>query len=114
MEISFLEAQINPHFVSNVLNNVTWMAKIQHADNIVPLVQSLNSMLQNVMHQEEDMILLKNELTDPLHYVRNTDAVKMLLPLRFFPHNPLNLLLRHPAAVVLDRQNQFFVLYIRA
>ena len=37
----------------------------------------------------------------------------MLLPLRFFPHNPLNLLLRHPAAVVLDRQNQFFVLYIR-
>lgn len=60
VEISFLEAQINPHFVSNILNNVTWMAKMQHADNIVPLVQSLNSMLQNVMHQEEDMILLKN------------------------------------------------------
>ena len=67
VEISFLEAQINPHFVSNILNNVTWMAKMQHADNIVPLVQSLNSMLQNVMHQEEDMILLKNEL----QYVEN-------------------------------------------
>ncbi len=70
VEISFLEAQINPHFVSNVLNNVTWMAKIQHADNIVPLVQSLNSMLQNVMHQEEDMILLKKELLYVENYLR--------------------------------------------
>lgn len=67
VEIAFLVAQINPHFVSNVLNNVAWMAKIQHADNIVPLVQSLNSMLQNVMHQEEDMIRLKSELL----YVEN-------------------------------------------
>lgn len=63
VEIAFLEAQINPHFISNVLNNVIWMAKIPHADNIIPLVQSLNSMLQNVMHQEHDLILLKHELT---------------------------------------------------
>ena len=70
VEISFLEAQINPHFVSNILNNVTWMAKMQHADNIVPLVQSLNSMLQNVMHQEEDMILLKNELLYVENYLK--------------------------------------------
>lgn len=70
VEISFLEAQINPHFVSNILNNVAWMAKMQHADNIVPLVQSLNSMLQNVMHQEEDMILLKNELLYVENYLR--------------------------------------------
>lgn len=26
-EMAFLQAQINPHFVSNVLNNVAWMAK---------------------------------------------------------------------------------------
>lgn len=62
VEIAFLEAQINPHFISNVLNNVIWMAKIQHADNIVPLVKSLNTMLQNVMHQEHDLIPLKDEL----------------------------------------------------
>lgn len=61
-EIAFLQAQINPHFISNVLNNVVWMAKIKHADNLVPLVNSLNSLLQDVMHQEEDLILLKSEL----------------------------------------------------
>lgn len=61
-EMAFLQAQINPHFVSNVMNNVVWMAKIQHADNIIPLVNSLNALLQNVMHQDKELIHLKNEL----------------------------------------------------
>ncbi len=61
-KMAFLQAQINPHFISNVLNNVVWMAKIQHADNLVPLVNSLNFMLQNVMHQEKDLIRLADEL----------------------------------------------------
>lgn len=62
IEIAFLQAQINPHFISNVLNIVVWMAKIQHADNIVPLINSLNTMLQSVMHQENDFIPFVNEL----------------------------------------------------
>lgn len=66
-EIAFLQAQINPHFVSNVLNNVAWMAKIQHADNIVPLVNSLNALLRNVVHQEQAFIPLAKELD----YVEN-------------------------------------------
>ena len=70
VEIAFLEAQINPHFISNILNNVVWMAKIQHADNILPLVQSLNAMLQNVMHQEHDMIPLNDELDYLDNYLR--------------------------------------------
>ena len=61
-EYNALQAQINPHFISNVLNNVVWMAKLQHADNIVPLIHSLNAMLQNVMHRRNDMITLEDEL----------------------------------------------------
>lgn len=61
-EMAFLQAQINPHFISNVLNNVVWMAKIQHADNVVPLVNSLNCLLRAVIHQEDELICLKNEL----------------------------------------------------
>lgn len=67
VEMLFLQAQINPHFISNVLNNVVWMAKIQHADNIVPLINSLNSLLQNAMHASNDMISLQSEL----EYVKN-------------------------------------------
>ena len=62
VEMDFLQAQINPHFISNVLNTVIWMAKVQHAGNIVPLITSLNSLLQSAMHRERDMILLKDEL----------------------------------------------------
>lgn len=61
-EMAFLQAQINPHFISNVLNNVVWMAKIQHAHNIVPLVNSLNSLLRAVIQQENELICLKDEL----------------------------------------------------
>lgn len=61
-EMAFLQAQIHPHFISNVLNNVVWMAKIQHANNIVPLVNSLNSLLRAVIHQENELICLKDEL----------------------------------------------------
>lgn len=124
VEISFLEAQINPHFVSNVLNNVTWMAKIQHADNIVPLVQSLNSMLQNVMHQEEDMILLKNELLYVENYLRIVEysgsfdcevekdiapETENLLVLRFILQPILENAINHGLAGSLSRQERILI-----
>ncbi len=68
-EMAFLQAQINPHFISNVLNNVSWMAKIQQADNVVPLVQSLNVLLHNAMHQEKNIIFLYKELEYVTNYL---------------------------------------------
>ncbi len=124
VEISFLEAQINPHFVSNVLNNVTWMAKIQHADNIVPLVQSLNSMLQNVMHQEEDMILLKKELLYVKNYLRIVEyggsfdcevekdiapETENLLVLRFILQPILENAINHGLAGSLSKQERIVI-----
>lgn len=68
-EMAFLQAQINPHFISNVLNNVSWIAKLQHADNVVPLVQSLNVLLHNAMHQEKNIIFLHKELEYVTNYL---------------------------------------------
>ncbi len=124
VEISFLEAQINPHFVSNILNNVTWMAKMQHADNIVPLVQSLNSMLQNVMHQEEDMILLKNELIYVENYLKIVEysgsydcevekeiapETENLLVLRFILQPILENAINHGLAGSLSKQEKIMI-----
>ena len=38
------------------------MAKIQHADNIIPLVNALNYLLRAVIHQDNALICLKKEL----------------------------------------------------
>lgn len=70
MEMQFLQAQINPHFISNALNNVVWMAKIQHADSIVPVINALNSLLQNAMHESSDRITLAGELNYVEHYLK--------------------------------------------
>lgn len=61
-EMAFLQAQINPHFISNVLNRVIWMAKMHHADNLIPLVVSLNRLLYSAMREERHMIPLEDEL----------------------------------------------------
>ena len=66
-EIAFLQAQINPHFVSNTLNLISWMAKLQHADNIISVTNALNSMLRGAMKKNDDLI----PLSDEIEYVKN-------------------------------------------
>lgn len=62
MQLKLLQAQINPHFVSNTLNVVAWMAKVQHADSIVPLTNALSRLLRSVMRQSENFVPLSAEL----------------------------------------------------
>lgn len=68
-ELSALQAQINPHFLSNTLNSVKWMANNQKADNIENLVGSLISLLQVAMGKEEDFITISQEITYLEHYL---------------------------------------------
>ncbi len=63
LEMDFLQAQINPHFISNTLNVVAWMGKMYQADNIVRLTDSLSALLRSVMKQTDTLILLEQELS---------------------------------------------------
>lgn len=82
VEISFLQAQINPHFISNTLNVVAWMAKVYHADNIEHLTKALNTLLRAVMKQGDDVIQLRDELQhvksylEIMEYSGNYDFIK--------------------------------------
>ena len=62
MQLKLLQAQINPHFISNTLNVVAWMAKVQHADSIVPLTGALSRLLRSVMRQSESFVPLSAEI----------------------------------------------------
>ncbi|HHX13002.1 MAG TPA: histidine kinase [Clostridiales bacterium] len=68
-ELDFLQAQINPHFLSNTLNTVVWMANIQHAQNISNLTTSLISLLHSTMRHGRDFIKLSEELQHIESYI---------------------------------------------
>lgn len=66
-ELKALQAQINPHFLSNTLNTVKWLATIQKADNIENLITSLIQLLHANMGKGEVLVSLREEL----EYIKN-------------------------------------------
>lgn len=61
-ELLALQAQINPHFISNTLNSIKWMASIQGAENIEKLIYSLIQMLNASIGKNDKSITLEEEL----------------------------------------------------
>lgn len=61
-EIKTLQAQINPHFLSNTLNTVKWLAGAQKADNIEAIVTSLIQLLHVSMGKGGDFITMREEI----------------------------------------------------
>ncbi len=61
-EIETLQAQINPHFLSNTLNTVKWLASAQKADNIEAIVSSLIHLLSVSMGKGEEFITIRQEI----------------------------------------------------
>lgn len=68
-QFRLLQAQINPHFLSNVLGTISWMAHKQHADNIAPIADSMNSLLRSVLKNDQTMIPLRDELEQVKNYL---------------------------------------------
>jgi len=61
-ELKALQAQINPHFLSNVLNTAKLMASAQKADNLESLLTSLIQLLNVSMGKEDDLITVRKEI----------------------------------------------------
>jgi sensor histidine kinase YesM len=67
--IRLLQAQINPHFISNTLNTISWMAKKQKANNIVPLTDSMNILLRSLLKIDNQFISLSDEIKAVESYI---------------------------------------------
>lgn len=61
-ELKALQAQINPHFLSNVLNTAKLLANAQKAENLESLLTSLIQLLQISMGKEEEFITVRREI----------------------------------------------------
>lgn len=66
-EFQALYAQISPHFLSNTLNTVSWMADRQNAGNISAITTSLITLLHYSMKNKHEVVLLREEI----EYVKN-------------------------------------------
>ena len=68
-ELSYLKAQINPHFLFNTLNSIYSLA-IQKADATAPAVQQLSSMMRYVLNESiKDYVPLQKEIEYISNYV---------------------------------------------
>ena len=68
-EIKTLQAQINPHFLSNTLNTVKWLAGAQKAGNIEDIVTSLIKLLHVSIGKGGDFITMREEIEYVKSYI---------------------------------------------
>ena len=68
-ELSFLKAQINPHFLFNTLNNIYALASAQ-SENTAPAVMKLSSIMRYVLTEaRNDVVPLEKEIQFTSHYI---------------------------------------------
>lgn len=61
-ELSFLRSQISPHFVFNILNNITALIRMK-SDLAEPAIMKLSSLMQYMLYEtDQERVLLKTEV----------------------------------------------------
>jgi two-component system sensor histidine kinase YesM len=66
-ELRALQAQINPHFLSNTLNTAKWLAGIQKAENVESILTSMINLLRVSIGKGNDFITIREEM----EYIRD-------------------------------------------
>lgn len=64
-----LQAQINPHFILNTLNNIKFVAIMSRADEAAKMITALGSIMEECIGKGEDIISLDQEITYIENYV---------------------------------------------
>ena len=69
MELSMLQAQINPHFLYNTLNSIRWISIINKQNQIKNLIDSLSRLIMNSFRMPDELITIEDELSILESYV---------------------------------------------
>ena len=62
IEFQALQAQINPHFLYNVLDTINWMARKKGEDNICRMVTSISSLMRVSISNKRSMVYIREEI----------------------------------------------------
>lgn len=70
-ELNFLRAQVQPHFLFNVLNNLFFMARETGHQELTQGISSLSAMMRYMVYESNtDAVRLTNEVDYLEHYIR--------------------------------------------
>ncbi|WP_159881499.1 cache domain-containing sensor histidine kinase [Paenibacillus puerhi] len=67
-ELAMLQAQINPHFLFNVLNSIRMRIKLKGDDENAGLISSLSSLLRMTINRNNEFVPLHEEVETVVHY----------------------------------------------
>lgn len=68
-ELSALQAQINPHFLYNALDIISWTAKLKKQDSIEQIAYALSSFFRISLHKGENAIRVSEEIEHVKSYL---------------------------------------------
>ena len=66
-ELLVLQSQINPHFLYNTLDAITWLAESGEEETVVKMVDSLSGFFRSSLSKGKDVVTLAEDL----HHVRS-------------------------------------------
>lgn len=69
LELDFLQAQINPHFIYNTLSSIRFYVEMGKNEEAEEMLIDFSKILRKTLSRTEQLITLKEELTTLRHYV---------------------------------------------
>ncbi len=70
MEQKLLQAQINPHFLYNTLDNILWLSEAGRKEDVQALVMSLSQFFRTTLSGGRDIITLREEISHVEAYLQ--------------------------------------------
>jgi len=67
-ELSFLKAQINPHFLFNSINNIYSLVATE-PKKALPVLDQLSTLIRYMLYENQERVLLKKELKYLIDYI---------------------------------------------
>ena len=68
-ELDALQSQINPHFLYNTLESITWMVEAQENEGAVRMISELAKLLRVSLSRGKTIISIKDELQHSRSYM---------------------------------------------
>lgn len=69
IEFQALQAQINPHFLYNVLDTINWMARKKGEENICRMVTAISNLMRESISNKKNMVSIQDEMRYVQDYI---------------------------------------------